>query len=98
MTQQEPRGPGRANPTYPTTLTRLEAGFRNQPSAVDSLFLQVAGKLLGRIENVLDPDFDQPLLAERRLVADATDLLVQFRDDRLGRAGRGNEAEIDRRQ
>jgi hypothetical protein len=60
------------------------------------LLLQVAGKLLGSIKNGLNPDFDQSLLAEGRLVADATDLLVQFVDNELGRAGGSNEAEVNR--
>ena len=42
--------------------TRLEAGFLDQPSGVRSLFLQVAGKLFGSIENGLQPDFGYPRL------------------------------------
>jgi len=37
-----------------------------------------------------------PLLTERRLVADATDVLVQFLNNGFGRASRGNEAEVNR--
>jgi hypothetical protein len=70
----------------------------NQPRGVGSLLLQVAGKLFGRIENGLNTDVDEPFLTERGLGADATDLLMQFLDNRLGRAGRGNESEVDRRQ
>src|SRR5215472_11285323 len=91
-----PRSAPTATTESPGASTCLEAGFLDQPSGIGSLFLQVAGKLLGSIENGLQPDFGYPLLTERRLVADATDVLMQFLDDGFGRAGRGNEAEVNR--
>src|SRR6266481_8382861 len=77
---------------------RLEAGFLDQARSVGSLLLQVAGKVLRRVENRLNTDVDQPRLTERWLVADATDVLVQLLDNGLGRAGRGNEPEVNRRE
>src|SRR5262245_62977349 len=91
-----PRSAPTATNESPGASTRLEAGFLDQPSGVRSLFRQVAGKLFGSIENGLQPDFGYPLLTERRLVADATDVLVQFLNDGFGRASRGNEAEVNR--
>src|SRR5258708_25345005 len=77
---------------------RLEAGFLDQARGVGSLLLQVAGKVLRRVENRLNTDVDQPRLTERWLVADATDLLVQLLDNGLGRAGRGNQSDVKTRE
>src|SRR5215472_16379089 len=93
-----PRSAPTATTESPGASTCLEAGFLDQPSGVCSLFLQVAGKLFGSIENGLQPDFGYPLLTERRLIADASDVLMQFLNNGFGRASRGNEAEVNRGQ
>src|SRR5262249_35426205 len=79
----------------PDASTRLEAGFLDQPSGIGPLFLQVAGKLFGGVENGLQPDFGYPLLPEYRLIADASDVRMQFLNNGFGRASRGNEAEVN---
>ena len=54
--------------------------------------------MLRGVEHRHDADVDQPLLPERRIVADRDDFVMQLGDDILRRAGRRDEAEIDRRE
>src|SRR5712692_6633203 len=77
-------------------LPRRKAGFLDQTRGIEPLFLQEFAELLGPVEYRLDSNVDQPLFPKRRLVPDATDVLVEFLNDRLGSACRRNEGEIDR--
>src|SRR5262245_45010807 len=75
-------------------LLRLQPGLlddllRGRPVVADE-----ARELLGRARHRLEAAFDQVALAKSRLVDDARRLLLQAKDDRLGRPRRRQQAEI----
>src|SRR5690242_11908899 len=96
-----PGGTRVSSPTPPvaqpfTGLSRLEARFLDQLSAIGALLLEVLAEVLRRVENRDDPDIGEARLAKLGLIADGGDLLVEPRDDRAWGAGRSDKSKIDR--
>src|SRR5262249_20476599 len=93
-----PARTGGAPSTRRSPLLRRQSGFLDDTPGCGAILDQEAGKFLRRVQDRLQRTIDELRLAERGLVADASHVFPDLVDDRLGRACRGEQAEIDARE
>src|SRR5262249_39494677 len=76
-------------------LLRRQSGLLDHAPGSDAIVDEEAGKFLRRVQDRLQRAIDELFLAEGGPVADADHVFPDLVDDRLGRARRREQAEID---